>query len=93
MEPRERYKYDRFVQGLLDQVGYGREMKLRNRLKSYRHQKEMNQIEFAEFLGVHPNQYNRWERQAIQPSLETAWILTKKLKIKIDDLFYGEGEE
>ena len=48
---------------------------------------QMEQWEFAEFLGVRRQQYNRWERQVVQPNIETAWALAKKLNIKMDDLF------
>lgn len=47
---------------------------------------EMNQTEFAEFLGVNKNQYSRWERQEIQPSLEWAYNVSLKLKCHIEDL-------
>ncbi len=62
-------------------------MKLKNRLKYWRHQKQMNQTEFAEWLGINKYQYNRYERQAAQPTLEIAWRIAEKLGIKIDDLF------
>ncbi|MCX7779595.1 MAG: helix-turn-helix domain-containing protein [Negativicutes bacterium] len=60
---------------------------LKNKLKSWRHRMEMNQTEFAAFLGANKNQYSRWERQEIQPSLEWAWIIAKKLNCRIEDLF------
>ncbi|MDF2572373.1 MAG: helix-turn-helix protein [Sporomusa sp.] len=46
----------------------------------------MNQTEFAAFLGVNKNQYSRWERQEIQPSLEWAWHIANKLNCHIEDL-------
>jgi len=62
-------------------------MRLKNRLKYWRHMNQMEQKEFAEFLGVARQQYNRWERQVVQPNIETAWALAKKLNTKMDDLF------
>ena len=53
----------------------------------------MNQKEFAEFLGFNQNHYNRWENHRMQPTLEAAWIIAKKLEVKIEDLFDElEGE-
>lgn len=65
-------------------------MMLRNRLKHWRHNKEMNQTEFAAFLGVKVAQYNRWENQKQQPEIETAFRLAKIIGCKIDDLFETE---
>jgi DNA-binding XRE family transcriptional regulator len=59
---------------------------LKNKLKSWRHRQQMNQTEFAAFLGVNKNQYSRWERQEIQPSLEWAWHIANKLNCHIEDL-------
>lgn len=53
----------------------------------------MTQKEFAEFLGVNNNHFSRWENQRMQPNIETAWRIAKKLNIKIEDLFEEmEGE-
>ncbi|WP_041274635.1 helix-turn-helix domain-containing protein [Desulforamulus reducens] len=62
-------------------------MKLRNKLKHWRHRKEMEQKEFAAFLGYDLSTYNRWERQAVQPNLITTWVISKKLGIHMDELF------
>jgi putative transcriptional regulator len=59
---------------------------MKNKLKHFRHKYEMNQKEFAEFLGVTQYQLSRWEGQAYQPSLETAYKIAKRLNIKIEDL-------
>ncbi|MBP2652647.1 MAG: DNA-binding protein [Firmicutes bacterium] len=60
---------------------------LKNKLKSFRHKYEMNQLEFAAFLGVNKSLYNRWERQQGQPNSVSMIKLAKKLGCKIDDLF------
>lgn len=59
----------------------------KNKLKSFRHRHEMNQKEFAEFIGVGDKLYNRWENQHIQPTLEKALIISEKLKCTVNDLF------
>jgi DNA-binding XRE family transcriptional regulator len=48
----------------------------------------MNQTEFAEFIGVpRLTTYNRWERQEVQPSIEKAYLISKKLGIHMEELF------
>ena len=60
--------------------------KLRNRLKSIRHRREMDQGEFAAFLGVGPSTYSRWENQRVQPTLSTLAIIADKLGAGLGDL-------
>ena len=48
---------------------------------------EMNQTEFAEYLGVDKNLYNRWENQKVQPSLFMALKVSNKLSCTANDLF------
>jgi len=50
----------------------------------------MNQKEFAAYLGLSAWQYNRYEKQAIQPSLEVALNIAEKLKIPVEQIFYRE---
>lgn len=52
----------------------------------------MDQKQFAEYLGVNRNQYNRWENQKSQPDIENAWKLKKKLGISLDELFEEQEE-
>lgn len=48
---------------------------------------EMNQTEFAGFLGVNQSHYNRWEKQKLQPTLEMAIMISDKLKCTVNELF------
>lgn len=63
-------------------------MSLQNRLKSYRHRFEMNQTEFAAFLGISHDQYNRYERNKRQPTLEIALKISDKLGCSVNEIFY-----
>lgn len=65
---------------------------IKNRLKTLRHQHEMNQTEFAAFLGLNRNQYNRYERQHEQPGLETALMMSEKLGVPVNAIFYITSE-
>ncbi len=66
---------------------------IKNNLKSWRFKKEMNQIEFASFLGVNQSHYNRWENQKLQPTLEMALQISEKLNCSVNDIFYITPEE
>ncbi|MDQ7790351.1 MAG: helix-turn-helix domain-containing protein [Clostridia bacterium] len=59
--------------------------KLRNRLKSIRHRREMDQGEFAAFLGAGPSTYSRWENQRVQPSLLWALRISRILNLRLED--------
>lgn len=68
-------------------------MVLKNRLKSIRHKYEMNQKEFAEYIGLSAWAYNRYEKQAVQPTLEVALMISEKLGITVNEIFYREPGE
>ena len=59
-----------------------------NNLKYWRHMLQMNQTEFAEYLGVSRGQCNRYENQAVQPTLEVAIKIYKKLKTRFTDITF-----
>ena len=63
-------------------------MPVNNRLKSLRHRKEMTKNQFAEFLGVSKYQYNRYELQKQQPTLEIALVMSDKLGVSVNDIFF-----
>ncbi|WP_055070686.1 helix-turn-helix domain-containing protein [Clostridium massiliamazoniense] len=50
------------------------------------------QIEFAEFLGLNKTQYNKYENNMQQPSIEIFYKISKKLGISIDELIEFEEE-
>jgi putative transcriptional regulator len=63
---------------------------IKNKLKFYRELSTLSQTKFAMSLNINPGQYNKWENQKIQPSIESAWDICKKLNITLNDLFYDE---
>lgn len=64
-------------------------MVVRNRLKQIRHQLELDrQTEMAMMLGLQQQQYNRYERQEIQPTLETALRIAHQLGKPLEDIFF-----
>ncbi len=46
------------------------------------------QKDFAEFLGIRRVQYNKYENNKGQPTLETLYRISLKLGIKMEDIIY-----
>ncbi len=47
-----------------------------------------SQTEMARLLGLQQQQYNRYERQQIHPTLETALKVAQKLNRPVESIFY-----
>lgn len=62
-------------------------MSVTNKLKELRHDRRLNQIEFAEYLGLTQYQYNRYENQRQQPTLEGAIRIAQKLGMPVEHIF------
>jgi putative transcriptional regulator len=62
-------------------------MPVENNLKEIRHDYRMNQTEFADFLEISVQQYNRYEKQAVQPTLEIALKISEKVKRSVNEIF------
>ena len=67
-------------------------MRVKNRLKSYRHKHEMNQTEFAALLGIASDQYNRYENNRRQPKLDIVLRISERLGMTVNVIFYIEEE-
>lgn len=68
-------------------------MAAKNRLREIRHEMMIDkQNEMADLLGIQQQQYNRYEKQNVQPSLEVALRMAKKIKKSVEDIFYLEEE-
>ncbi|MBS4538232.1 helix-turn-helix transcriptional regulator [Clostridium sp. D2Q-11] len=64
-------------------------MGVKNRLEEIRLQKGYKfQKDFAEFLELSQYQYNRYERNERQPSLEILLKISDKLNMDIKDIVY-----
>jgi len=62
---------------------------VKNRLSEIRLQMGFRfQKDFAEFLGLDPWLYNRYEKNAVQPSAETLLLICEKTNRKIEDVIY-----
>ena len=56
------------------------------RLRTLREARKITQTRLAELLGVDPRVYNRWERGAATPQLETVVRIAQILQISLDEL-------
>ncbi|WP_019123731.1 helix-turn-helix transcriptional regulator [Brevibacillus massiliensis] len=65
-------------------------MAVKNRLKEIRYDHRMNQMQFAEYLGLAQQQYNRYENQVRQPTLEIALLISEKIGRPVNEIFYIE---
>jgi len=64
---------------------------VKNRLNEIRHELKLNtQKQMAELLGIRPEQYNRYERQITQPTLEVALQIAHNLNRPVESIFYQE---
>lgn len=54
------------------------------RLRDLRQDKELNQENIADILGVHQTQYSRWERGAQEIPFHHAITLAKFYKVSLD---------
>lgn len=64
---------------------------LKNRLLEIRLQKGYKkQKDFAAFLELNQWQYNKYENNTVQPSLEVLYSIAKKLNCHMDDIVYKE---
>lgn len=62
---------------------------VKNRLKEIRMKEYMmKQKDFAEFLQISVFQYNRYENQAMQPTLEIALKISEILNKNVMEIFY-----
>lgn len=59
---------------------------MENNLLNYRQKLNMTQGQMAVLLGVHRQQYNRWEKQHVQPDVDSLWDIWERLKAKFPDM-------
>lgn len=66
---------------------------VKNRLRDIRHELKIDsQISMARLIGLRQEQYNSYERQRYQPSLEVALQIAKKLKRPVEEIFWIDDD-
>ena len=68
------------------------DLRLGNRLKVARAEKNLSQEELAKLAGVTRQTISSIENGQYCPSALLAFMLSKKLEKRVDDLFFLEGE-
>lgn len=56
------------------------------RLRLLREARNLSQVRLAELLGVDPRAYNRWEKAATAPHLDTVIKIADVLQVTLDEL-------
>lgn len=56
------------------------------RLRLLREARHLSQVRLSELLGVDPRAYNRWEKGATAPHLDTAIRIADVLQVTLDEL-------
>ena len=69
-------------------------MKVKNCVLDYRFKlKIKTQKEFAEYLDINPQTYNKYENNVSQPPLEVLYDIAKILGVSITDICYPADEK
>ncbi len=67
--------------------------KVKNYIKEYREKKGMSQGNLAELCNVSRQTINAIENNKYDPSLQLAFDIAEKLRVRIDKLFISKGVE
>ncbi len=77
---------------LSDSLGTGMNMSaFIERLRLLRKARHLSQIRLAELLGINPRTYNRWEKGASTPQLDTVIKIADVLQVSMDELVGREA--
>ena len=58
------------------------------KIKEYREEKQISQLEFGKLLGVTPQAVSKWEKEICYPDIFLLPDLAEILDCQIDDFFY-----
>lgn len=67
--------------------------RVKNYIKEYREKKGMSQGNLAELCNVSRQTINAIENNKYDPSLQLAFDIAEKLRVRIDKLFISKGVE
>ena len=63
---------------------------MKNRIKVLRAEKNITQEELGDIIGVSRQTINAIEKEKFDPSLPTAFRISKLFNLKIEDIFFYE---
>jgi len=64
---------------------------MKNRIKVLRAERNLTQEELADIIGVSRQTINAIEKEKFDPSLPTAFRISKLFKLSIEEIFNYEG--
>lgn len=64
---------------------------MKNRIKVLRAERNLTQEELADIIGVSRQTINAIEKEKFDPSLPTAFRISKLFNLKIEEIFNFEG--
>ena len=66
---------------------------MKNIVRNLRKQRELTQEQLGEIIGVSRQTINAIEKEKFDPSLPTAFKMSKLFEIAIEELFFFEGSK
>ena len=66
---------------------------MKNKLRELRKNHKLTQEELANLIGISRQAINAIEKEKFDPSLQTAFKMSKLFKISIEELFFFEGSK
>jgi putative transcriptional regulator len=66
---------------------------MKNKLRELRKNQKLTQEELANLIGISRQSINAIEKEKFDPSLPTAFKMSKLFKISIEELFFFEGSK
>jgi putative transcriptional regulator len=63
---------------------------MKNKLREFRKNQKLTQEELAQLIGVSRQAINAIEKEKFDPSLPTAFKMSKLFKVSIEQLFFFE---
>ena len=66
---------------------------MKNRVKELRKNQKLTQEELANLIGISRQAINAIEKEKFDPSLPTAFKMSKLFEIAIEELFFYEGSK
>ena len=66
---------------------------MKNKLKELRKNQKLTQEELAKLIGISRQAINAIEKEEFDPSLPTAFKMSKLFKRSIEELFFFEGSK
>ena len=66
---------------------------MKNKLRELRKNQKLTQEELANLIGISRQAINGIEKEKFDPSLPTAFKMSKLFKISIEELFFFEGSK